>query len=192
MKENFEHIETLFQTLKDSEVPLHEKPSWEKLSPRVQKLNFFRPRLNSFNIFYAALIAGTFLASGYLVVDNILSKNSFKTGAGLHSASVIVYDTLFVNDTLRITDTLYNKTIATYKKEIKLSPTITKTTFDTIQEVSSAKGAQALNTGETPELEAEKAKLENKPNAPRKVKKVTIIKKKQVIVRDTVVVNKGI
>ena len=193
MKENFEHIETLFKGLKDSDVALQGKPSWDTLTPKVQKLNFFKPRITSFNVFYAALIAGTFLASGYLAVDNIIQKNSNKIYPGEQLAPVIEYDTLVVNDTLRITDTIYNRTIATYKKEMKLSSSETTTTFDTILEVSPVLEEQDFITSENPEQKIEKKPLENSANVTRRVKKkVTIVKTKQVIVRDTVKVNKGI
>ena len=189
MKENLEYIEDIFSSLKDSDAPLRSKPSWNTISPKVQKLNFFKPKFSSFNIVYASLIAGSFLASIYLVTDNISNKRNQKQIVSPENTPLIIYDTLNVNDTLRITDTLLIKTTKFKQKnvpkliEINASDITPDSTNSELQE--QANSPEKMTTQEQNDV--------NKTEAlPLKIKKVTIVRKKKVIVRDTVIVNSNI
>ena len=182
MKDELKHIESLYEGLDSGKVSAS-KPDWYDMAPKVNKLNFFRFNLASFNVFYASLISLAFIFTGYLTADNLFTKRFFKEDQQLPH---IVYDTLVLSDTTTITDTVFNYFSDKRDFEPAIAPITSSYSRDTVDaELVLQEKADSDNTARQKTIKS------NEPaHIPKKIKKVTIVKRKQVVMRDTVVLNK--
>lgn len=180
--DKLKHIEDLYSGLSEAQdAPLN--TDWNKIAPKVKRFNFFSVKYNTFNIFYAGLIALTTVFSSYLAYDNVSNRTT--VGSARANEFVILYDTITKADTFRITDTLYylNQSVKNEPDDNTLNTyadSVTKQQLDSLLET------KEMHIVDSVLQQVEKDKKQIPEQQTKRIKKVTVIKKKKVIIKDTV------
>lgn len=168
---------------------------WVNINSNIDKVNFYRFSIYKFNVYFLSSIVLTTVTSLVVAFSYINYKNSnynnYNNSISLpqQTQMVTIIDTTFVTDTLNKNNVNKIKYSGT-KRNPKLNTTILKTGIGNEISKLETKKSDSLKISLPLFIKTNSNSINIDDSLNMALQKITVVKRKNVIVRDTVYVNK--